>query len=257
MKLEARSWKLEAGNWKYPASGFQPLASFISNRSPFPMKPNSPIQVQFLGCRPYKDALETMHDLRDRRLQNQISDQILFLEHPSVITRGRQHSWDDLIESPKQIKSKDIDLIETDRGGRLTYHGPGQLIIYFVMNIRERGLSIGDLVWRVEEGIRLYLDKIGICAERDSKNPGMWIGRKKIASLGFHVHRFVTTHGVSLNVHGDLTPFSYMIPCGLSGVHVTNILEEKGEKKDLWDVGRQLVKHYSRVFGSPRIVASR
>lgn len=202
----------------------------------------------FLGLTPYSEALKKMHQLRDARLLNKITDQLLFLEHPPVITMGRRELGKDFKMDPAHFKKLGIDLIETDRGGKLTYHGPGQLVVYFIFNIAKRGLKIGDLVWKAEEGILKLLVEKGIRAHRDKRNPGLWIGNDKIASLGFHVHRGVTTHGVALNINNDLKPFSYFTPCGLVGAGVTSMSLLTGKKFALKEISFILQSHYESLF---------
>ncbi len=193
------------------------------------MTENFQIQFSNLGLLSYPIALNKMIWLRDQRLKNNIPDQVLFLEHDPVITMGRRDSTNDLKININYLKEKGINFIETDRGGKLTYHGPGQLVVYFIVNLMQRGWSLEKMVWILEEGVIQTLSQLNIKGERDSQNPGIWLGGKKIASLGLHVHRDVTTHGLSLNVSCDLTPFSYFVPCGIEGAGVTSILKETGK----------------------------
>lgn len=188
--------------------------------------------------------------LREKRLKGEIPDQLLLLEHPPVITSGRREASDDLKETPDSLLKKGIDLLETDRGGKLTYHGPGQLVGYFVFSLKSRGDSIEKFVWKAEEGIRLFLQDYAIEGERDPKNPGIWIGPKKIASLGFHIHQGISTHGISLNLDMDLKPFSYFTPCGIPNSQVTSVLQETGKSPTLESASRQLANYYSTVFES-------
>lgn len=212
------------------------------------MKQNFPIQSTFLGLTPYQEALSKMNQLRGERLSNKIPDQLLFLEHPPVITMGRRKSNDDFKRNPADFKKLGIEMVETDRGGKLTYHGPGQLVVYFIFNIEERRLKIGDLVWRGEEGILCFLKEKGIKASRDERNPGIWVGNDKIASLGFHVTKGVTTHGVALNVNNDLKPFSYFVPCGLAEAGVTSVNLLTGKEFALKEISFNLQSHYVRLF---------
>lgn len=155
---------------------------------------------------------------------------------------------DDLKITLAEIEKKGIEFVKTDRGGKLTYHGPGQLIGYFIVNIQARKLSIEEMVWKAEEGIRLFLEGEGVTASRDKKNPGLWVGREKIASLGFHVERGVTTHGIALNLTNDLTPFNYMIPCGVSDAGVTSVLKLTGRTLSIEEAGKKLAQIYKKIF---------
>lgn len=212
------------------------------------MKQNFPLQSSFLGQVPYREALEKMHRLRDERLAGRIPDQLLFLEHPPVITMGRRKSHEDLKLDHQALKRKGIEFVETDRGGRLTYHGPGQLVVYFIVDIGVRKMPVGRMVWTAEEGIKRCLAGYGIAADRDKRNPGLWVGNDKIASVGLHVHRGVTTHGVALNINCDLAPFGYMVPCGLPEAGVTSLNESAGRKYSVDEVTRDLRRCYDQLL---------
>lgn len=212
------------------------------------LNPPHKFTTKYLGCIGHPQAVDLMNRLKAGRIREEIGDRLLLLEHPPVITMGRRNSAADFRLEPEHIEKKGIAVIRTDRGGKLTYHGPGQLVLYFIFNIGALGLSIGSMVWKVEEGIRLFLQKNGIDSQRDPKNPGLWVGRHKIASLGFHVERGVTTHGASLNICPDLKPFSYINPCGASGARVTGFLEQTGKSPPLKEVGCELVKNYREIF---------
>lgn len=215
------------------------------------MEQDFQLRSAFLGMVPYAEALARMQALREDRLKDHIPDTILFLEHPAVITMGRRAAQDDLKVGIDQLRDRGIEFVKTDRGGRLTYHGPGQLVGYFIINLRQRGISIQKLVWFVEEGMKQYLHDLGIIADRDCINPGLWVGAQKIASLGFHVHRDVTTHGIALNLYNDLTPFSYMIPCGVSGREITSVLKETGKQVSLERSGLDLIEIYKKLLPKP------
>lgn len=212
------------------------------------MKQNFPLQIQWLGRLPYRLALNQMLEFRRARLKEEIPDTLICLEHEPVITMGRRPSFQDLKLSPEALSQQGIDLVETDRGGKLTYHGPGQLVIYFIVNLEKRGLSIGGMVNLAEEGILQTLKSYQIISRRDKRNPGIWVQNQKIASLGFHVYRGVTTHGIALNVNCDLTPFSFFIPCGISGAGVTSLYQETGKKYHLEEIGNDLLKTYQELL---------
>ncbi len=207
-----------------------------------------PLQFQFLGSVAYEKALHLMQDLREKRQKNLIDDQILFLEHPPVITMGKRKSFEDLKCTLEELDLKGIAFSETDRGGKLTYHGPGQLVIYFIVDIERRNLSIQKMVWMVEEGIRLFLKDAGIEATRDERNPGLWVKNSKIASIGLHVQKGVTTHGVALNLAPDLSAFDLMIPCGLPGVGVTSVQKIKGKSLSVKQASKKLELIYQKQF---------
>ncbi len=208
---------------------------------------------KFLGLVPYQEASRLMADYHAQRLQGKIPDTFLFLEHPPIVTMGRRNSQADLHVSTEFLKEQGVDFIETDRGGRLTYHGPGQLVVYFIVDINQRKLSqrklsIEKLVYLVEEGLKNLLQSYGITANRDERNPGIWVGNEKIASLGFHVSRGVTTHGLALNVMNDLTPFSYFTPCGIPTAGVTSMQSQTSKKYDVKEVANRLKSEFEKLL---------
>lgn len=212
------------------------------------MKQNNILEVYHLGLLEYQAAISLMHNLREKRLQGAIPDTLLFLEHPPVITMGRQDASADFKLSAEEIRSKGVHIVQTDRGGRLTYHGPGQLVIYFILQLAEQKLTVDSLVCKAEAGLIEILEEYGIKSSINKSNPGLWIGNNKIASVGFHIHKGVTTHGVSLNVTNDLTPFTYMTPCGVKDAGQTSLFGESGQSPTLAQLAQKLAVIYAREF---------
>lgn len=205
-------------------------------------------ESKFLGRIPYTEGVDLMNQLRDQRLKNKIPDTLLFLEHEPVITMGRRQSQEDLKLTQKELLQKGIEFVIADRGGKLTYHGPGQLVVYFVFNIKKRGWGIDEFVNKTLKGVSHLLEAYRIKATYDSKNPGLWVEKKKIASVGFHVQQGVTTHGIALNINCDLTPFSFIIPCGIEGSHATSMLEETRKVFEVEKVSQDLQKEFQKFF---------
>lgn len=201
-----------------------------------------------LGQVSYQEAYALMLEMRQKRLKNEISDTLLFLEHPPVITMGRQSSEKDLYVSEAFLKEKNIEFFKTERGGKLTYHGPGQLVVYFIFDLAARKLSIQKFVNKVEEGLIQLCSSYHVNAERDLKNPGLWVGKNKIASVGFHIHRNVSIHGASLNINLDLKPFTYFLPCGVSDRGVTSLENETQKKTSFENVSNKIEKIYKKIF---------
>jgi len=177
----------------------------------------------------YREALALQERVRAARQQDLISDTLLLLEHPPVYTRGRRSDARELPLGEAWYRNQGIDIVDTDRGGKLTYHGPGQLVGYPIMRIDD---VIGYLR-TMEQAIVAALGDAGIDAHaRPDDGPdftGVWTAAdRKIASIGVHVARGVTTHGFAINVHNDLRPFTWVVACGLDGVRMTSILEETG-----------------------------
>jgi lipoyl(octanoyl) transferase len=179
-----------------------------------------------LGPVPYREALAMQSDIRARRLAGTLPDVLLLLEHPPVYTRGRRSREDELALGEAFYRARGIDVVETDRGGRVTYHGPGQLVGYPIM----RTTDVGAHLRAMEAAILEALEDVGVRARsRCAEGPdytGVWVEDRKIASIGVHVSRGVSTHGFAVNVDIDLEPFSWVIACGLPDVLMTSLAAE-------------------------------
>ena len=181
-----------------------------------------------LGLVPYADALAIQKLLRARRQSERLPDMLLLLEHPPVYTRGRRSREAELPLGEDFYLSQGIEVIATDRGGRVTYHGPGQLVGYPIMRIDD----IGSYLRAMEAAIVSALAQEGVRARsRCSEGPdftGVWVEERKIASIGLHVSRGVSTHGFAVNVNNELEPFRWVVACGLPEVSMTSLAEELG-----------------------------
>src|SRR5271155_2040496 len=184
--------------------------------------------VCHLGTIPYLDAVALQEHVRARRQADELPDTLLLLEHPPLYTRGRRSAEGELRFAENFYRAKGIDLVATDRGGRITYHGPGQLVGYPVMRIAD----VGSHLRTMEAAIVAALDCEGIEAHsRSDEGPnytGVWVEDRKIASIGVHVSRGISTHGFTVNVVNDLDPFSWVVACGLPDVAMTSIARELG-----------------------------
>ena len=214
-----------------------------------------PIQVCRLGLVPYRDGVAIQERLRTRRQAEEISDTLLLLEHPPVYTRGRRAQDGELSLGEDFYRAQGIEIVQTNRGGRVTYHGPGQLVGYPIMRVKD----VLAHLRLMESAIVDALAQEGIAARsRCEEGPdwtGVWVGPRKIASLGVHVSREVSAHGFAVNVTNDLTPFSWVVPCGLSGVSMTSIATELGASgaADRGAAGREVAdldRFAERVTGS-------
>jgi lipoyl(octanoyl) transferase len=192
----------------------------VANRSP------EELWVCHLGTIPYRDALAIQEEIRAQRQAGELPDTLLLLEHPPVYTRGRRSGAEDLPLGEDFYRAKGIDVIATDRGGQLTYHGPGQLVGYPIMRIHDVHRHLRSM----EDTIIAALADAGVHArsrhEEGIDYTGVWVHDRKIASIGVHVSRGVTTHGFAVNVNNDLDPFSWVIACGLSEVTMTSLAHE-------------------------------
>jgi lipoyl(octanoyl) transferase len=187
---------------------------------------SSELWVCHLGSIPYREALELQEQLRERRQAEEIPDTLLLLEHPPVYTRGRRSAEGDLSLSDDFYRARGIEVVDTRRGGKLTYHGPGQLVGYAIMRIADvqahlRTMETALVAALAEEGIGAR----SRCADGPDYT-GVWVAERKIASIGVHVSRGVSAHGFAVNVENDLEPFSWVVACGLSGVQMTSLQQE-------------------------------
>jgi lipoyl(octanoyl) transferase len=175
-----------------------------------------------LGAVEYRAALAVQERLRAARQAGELPDLLLVLEHPPVYTRGRRSQPGELPMGEEWYRAQGIDVVPTDRGGRLTYHGPGQLVGYPIMAIGD----VGGYLRTVEAAIVAALGDAGVAAGAREGLTGVWVGERKIGSIGVHVSRGVTTHGFAINVENDLQPFEWVVPCGLEGVRMTSVSRE-------------------------------
>ena len=183
---------------------------------------NHQLQIKHLGSQEYQDSWNSMRATISGKTQED-KDEVWFLEHPPVFTIGHAGSKDNLLESGV------IPVIRSDRGGEITFHGPGQLVVYFMINLRRLGWGPKRLVQELEELIISLLKLYAIEAERKTGFPGIYVEEKKIASIGLKINRGFSYHGISLNVDMDMSPFKQINPCGISSLQLTQM-------KDLTDV---------------------
>ena len=188
-----------------------------------------PLWVASLGQVPYEQAVAMQEQIRAARQAGEVPDVLLLLEHPPVYTKGRRAQRSDLPMGEEWYRVQGIEVCESDRGGGVTYHGPGQLVGYPIMRIRDVALYVHTL----ESAIIAALADEGIDAEVRDGLTGVWAGESKIGSIGVHVSRGVTTHGFAVNVDGDLQPFQWIVPCGIEGVRMTSVCKETGRTGSL------------------------
>jgi len=199
-----------------------------------------------LGRIDYASALQLQQQLATDRKQGLVPDQLLLLEHPHVITLGRNGHMENLLADDDILARAGIGFYPTDRGGDVTYHGPGQLVGYPILDLRDWKRDVGAYVRAVEETIILTLAEYGIEGGRIPKLTGVWVGERKIAAIGVHLSRWVTSHGFALNVSTDLSYFQYIVPCGLTKP-VTS-MAALGVRASLDEVGAKLAVHFARIF---------
>jgi len=185
--------------------------------------------VRDLGRRPYGEILELQRRLCQQRMAGELQDDLLLLvEHDPVITLGRGTRAQSLPIPPDQLARRGIPIFEVERGGDVTYHGPGQLVGYPVLDLQQYRPDLHWYLRQLEAALITGLGHLGIEAERNPGLTGVWTGGRKIASIGIHVKRWVTFHGFALNVTTNLTPFDLIVPCGIPGVVMTSVAKELG-----------------------------
>jgi len=184
-------------------------------------------------------------------MEGEVPDTLILVEHPPVITVGRFSTGANVVASREFLADRGIEVIQTTRGGDVTYHGPGQLVGYPIFHLKELGLGVKAYIRTLEEVFTRYLDEsCGIRAEAGEGQIGVWIENRKITAIGVYVSHFVSMHGFAFNINTDLSHFSYIIPCGITDKEVTSLEKEKGEKQDFDAVAEGVVDTLSRVFGS-------
>lgn len=215
----------------------------------------SKIEVKNLGRIEYPKALDQMMALHAARVQNQIVDQLLLLEHEPVVTVGRRlHGEKTGFEDA--LATRSIAICEADRGGLLTYHGPGQIVVYFILRLDDYFNGVSAFVHGVEDAIMTFLANRGCNAERDEKNPGIWVGQQKIGSVGFRVEKGVTRHGISLNVNNDLSIYNLFNPCGMTGSTMSNleaVLQKSFSNKDFQKLSHDLGEFLAVFFAEQHV----
>ena len=203
-----------------------------ATRNPKPAARNPKPEICYavdLGMMGYNEAWKLQNDIVSARANGIIdTDIILFLEHPAVFTLGRRGGLDHLLVSEEFLKTSGIPIVHVERGGNITFHGPGQLVAYPIVNLKARRIGVVDFVEALETVMLATVRTWGIAAERNPANRGIWVGNNKLGSIGLAIRKGISFHGLALNVNVDLTPFSWIQPCGLQGVCMTSMQQELG-----------------------------
>ncbi len=201
-----------------------------------------------LGIVEYDKSLQLQNNLVSARLAGEIPDIILLLQHFSVLTIGLSGKEDDIIVPRNLLDDEGVSTFRTDRGGGVTYHGPGQLTGYLIFDLKTKGKDIHQFVRNLEEVIIRTLDAFSIPAYVDPQYPGVWVGQDKICALGIRVTRWVTKHGFALNVNTDPRHFSFIIPCGITDRQVTSMSQLLGHDIALENVTSCILEQCAEVF---------
>jgi lipoyl(octanoyl) transferase len=207
-----------------------------------------PIVCIRLGVVPYEEARATQKRLEGLRQGGDIPDVLLLLEHPPVYTKGRRSDAAELPMGEDWYRMQGIEVTETDRGGRVTYHGPGQLVAYPIVSLRPYGDDVHVYVRNLERVMIESLAEHGVEAGLREGLTGVWVGERKIGSIGVHVNRGVTTHGLAVNVNNDLQPFEWVVPCGIEACQVTSLSRELGGEQNLDSFADTLAERFGDVY---------
>lgn len=203
-------------------------------------------ELRMLGRLGYRAAFDLQRELVEQRKAGAIPDQFLLVEHPHVITLGRNGQMSNLLAGEQVLRRAGVEFEHTDRGGDITYHGPGQIVGYPIFDLREWKRDVVGFVRAIEQALIDALAEFGITAGRVEKCTGVWVDGAKIAAIGVHIGRWVTSHGFALNHSTDLRFFQYIVPCGLTKP-VTS-MEALGVRASRQDVEAAIIRGFARVF---------
>jgi lipoyl(octanoyl) transferase len=223
------------------------------------------VSAEFLlldcGTVPYREAWDLQLRLAERRGAGEIPDALMLLEHPPVYSRGRRTKPEELPMGAAWYEAQGIEVLDTDRGGLVTYHGPGQLVAYPIVDLAPLGDDVHEYVRGLERVMIGSLAEHGVGAQTIKGLTGVWTdgpppppapgltgAARKIGSIGVHVSRGITTHGLAVNVDNDLQPFEWVVPCGIEGVAMTSIRREGGREPSVAAYGATVARHFGEVF---------
>lgn len=197
--------------------------------------------IQDLQRLNYNDTLKIQQDLQQQVAINQVNDHLIFVEHDHVYTLGKNANSNNILNDK-------CNVVKTNRGGDVTYHGPGQIVIYPIFNLKKKNIGVKTYVKKIEEVIKLTLADFKIDSHVPYKETGVWTNNKKIASIGIHVSRGITMHGLAINVSTDLSFFDHIVSCGIEGVEMTSIEKELGKKIPMNDIKTTVTKYFNQLF---------
>ena len=206
--------------------------------------------VYWLGLVDYRDAYQLQKKLLQERLDEQIGDTLLLLEHPPTITVGKSGKLENILASQVKLAGEGVSLVFTDRGGDVTFHGPGQLVGYPIMDLKERNRNSHRYLHNLEETLIRTLADFNIAAHRDKGHPGVWAGDDELAAIGLRLKQWITMHGFALNINTDLSLFSLINPCGFSDRTATSMASILGKEVPIEAVVKRFIIHFSDVFGT-------
>ena len=199
------------------------------------------IKVQDLKRKNFLDTLQIQESLRNKVLKNNTDNYLILVEHDHVYTLGKNANSNNILNNTCEI-------IQTQRGGDVTYHGPGQLVAYPIINLKKKKIGVKNYISMIEKLISNILIDYNLEPQILKEETGVWVQNKKIASIGIHVTRGVTMHGLAINVNTDLSYFDNIISCGIQGVKMTSLDKELGKKIRMNDIKKSLITHFNQIF---------
>jgi len=209
-----------------------------------------------LGCIDYREAWELQKEIHAKRVRGEISDFLFLLEHPNTYTLGKTAHRENLIGSEDYLKKNQISVYDIDRGGDITYHGPGQIVGYPIIDLNNWFRDTHKYLRALEEVLILTCNDFGLNCKRSPKHTGVWIGERKIAAIGIKVSRWVTMHGFAFNVNTDLNLFNGIIPCGIQDKTVTSLSKELDSEINIRDVKSKLLNRFVTQFNYDEIATT-
>ncbi len=212
------------------------------------------MNVLDLGLISYADALDAQLDVLLKRICGETEDTLIICEHYPVITLGRFKDPES-VKDAKYFSERGIDVLESGRGGKITYHAPGQVVVYPVIDLKDSGMDVSGYIDSLESTVAAILKEFGISAERNRERRGVWVAQNKIAFIGVAFKKWVTYHGVSININNDLEPFKKIDPCGEGDIKVTSAREVLGRELNIDEVKRIVAEKFSWKFDCRKLPA--
>jgi len=201
-----------------------------------------------LGTVDYAEAHRLQKELQAKRISGEIGDTVLLLEHPPVLTMGRSAKEQHVLAAPEVLAARGISVHEVGRGGDVTYHGPGQLVAYPIIDLKPDRRDVRKYMWSLEETMIRTCADFGLLATRMEGLNGAWVGDRKVGAVGVRISRWVTMHGLALNANSDLTHFDLIVPCGIQDKKVTSLSAEIGRTVFATDVIDPLARHFAELY---------
>ena len=215
------------------------------------------LEVRRLGLVPYADGLELQRALVEDRKANRIPDTLLLLQHPHVLTVGvKKDGRSHIIATPADLASRGVEVFETGRGGDVTYHGPGQVVGYPILDLNPDRRDVHKYVRDLEEVMIRVCGDYGITAGRSQGFSGAWVGDAKIGAIGVRISRWITSHGFAFNVTTDIDFFNLIVPCGIADRGVTSLAKEIGRRVDIGEVEERVIDRFAAVFDRTATLAA-